>query len=379
MIDLGLSAERQAALLRALASGYTMRVEATLLTLDHKSLGGISGGVIGGQVIYDANATVTRQLQLQLVDPTRSIAVDNMDGTPKLNRLIRVYYCVFVRELGGFWVDIPVFTGPITMASRVGAELSIEALGKEHLALGPSWRSGTWEKGSNRLTVARQILRDLAGETVFQFPTGWTGRTSRKMSLSKNSPPWVHAKSVVKGGGNQIFYDGRGRARVRRRPIRPVYTFKDGKGGTILTPVTVAEREADLINTVSVKGAVPAGKKEPLEAEAYLPEWHPYSPKSLTRGGKERYIPEQIEDDTLRSLKEVKAVAERRISEVTTDSRLVTFDALPMPLLEEEDLFGVDAKDAKTESRLIQMTLPLTHSSPATYGYIAKASTRKRL
>lgn len=292
--------------------------------------------------------------------------------------MVRVHYRVFVEDVINDWVSIPIFTGPITKVDRDGEVVSLEAMGKEHLVLGPVWRSRTYKKGSNRVWVIRSILRDLTGERRFKFPKGWKARTSRVISVKKDTIAWEQVQAVARGMRAQVFYDGRGVVRMRKRPVRTAFTFRDGDGGMLLSVPKVSESSQEVINLVRVVGAVPKGQKNPLVMNAVLHPSHPYSAQSLGRHGVPRFLPEQIDDDTLRTKKDVENAARRRIQEVQLDEQLVSFDSLPMPLLEEGDPFVVDAKEAKLTARLAQMTIPLGHAGVSTVGYIAPVTKRKR-
>lgn len=165
---------------------------------------------------------------------------------------------------------------------------------------------------------------------------------------------------------------------MRKRPVRTAFTFKDGEGGMLLSTPAVSESSEGAINIVRVVGAIPAGKKNPLVMSAALHRSHPYSPQNLGRHDTPRYLPEEIDDDTLRTRGDVERAARRRLTEIQLDEQTVTFDSLPMPLLEEDDPFVVDASDAKVTTRLAQMTIPLGHDGWSTIGYIAPVSKRKR-
>lgn len=376
MIDLGLTRAEQRALLRTLASDHQVDLWCSILDMEHHALGRLNGRVTGGQVNIDTTADVTRQLQLTFVDEDNSIRVDTTDGRPALNRMIRLHYKVRVPELDR-WIGIPLFTGPITKVDRDGAEVTIEGLGKEHLALTPARHYRTFRKGTNRVSIIRTVLRD-TGERRLRLPKGWNSRTRRINSVTQKTLPWNLAQAAARGCRAQLFYDGRGFARLRRRPVRSSFTFRDGDGGTLLSTPKLSEDSQDNVNTVRVIGAVPTGQKDPLTFEDSLPASHPHSPEQLGRWGEPRYLVEEIEDDTLRTMSEVKKTVRRRLTEIQLDEQMVTFDALPVLLLEEGDRFTVDAKGAKTPGRLVQMSIQLGHEGISTVGYLAPAKRRRR-
>lgn len=378
MIKLGLPAEAEEELLRTLASPHIVSCRASIMTLDHEPLGPISGRITGGQVNFDANAKITRQLQLSIIDPRKEVDVDYDDGQPRLNRMVRVHYGVWVEKVINDWVWIPVFTGPITSTSRGDdGVVAVEASGKESLAQGPTHQPRTFAKGLNRVNVIRVIMSELAGETRFRLPKGWPARTAKGISMSKKSSAWSHALILSRSMKAQLYYDGWGWLRLRQVPIRPSWTFKDGKGGMVVSPPSVTEASDTVINRAVVTGAVPKGKKDPLVGTATLPAWHRYSPQSFKRGGRNKLYVEEVSDDSLRSQKDVDAAAKRIIDRQRIAQHTVTFTALPMPLLEEGDIIVVDTDGVHVTAPLAQMSLPLGHDGVSSIGYLSNVSKKK--
>src|SRR5699024_7631126 len=271
-----------------------------------------------------------------------------------------------------------IFTGPITSVERDSeGEVTVEAMGKEILAQSPAWRSRIFPKGTQRVDIIERLLRDV-GERRLRLPGGWNSRTKRENSMTKDKQPWNLAQAAARGCRAQLFYDGRGFARLRKRPVRSPITFTDGDGGSMRAPPVTSEDSQDVYSTVRVIGATPEGKKNPLTFTDTLPKNHPHSPESLGRWGVPRHIVEEISDDTLRSMADVKAACARRLREIQLDEQSVTFDSLPIPMLEPGDRFVVDAKGIKVNARLSQMSIPLGHDGASTVGYLARAVARHR-
>ena len=378
MIQLGLSSGAQRALLKTLATEHIISCTLSLMDLDHKPLGRIQGQILEGQVNYDAKVQVSRQLQVTITDPRRKALVDHEDGSPRLNRMIRVHYNVWVP--GYEWISIPVFTGPITSTSRNSEEgtLSIEAMGKQYLSKGPTEEPRTFAKGRNRVATIRTILHELAGETRFKLPTGWSAKLAKKISMSRESSAWSYATIIARSMNAQLYYDGWGNVRLRKVPVRPSFTFRSGKGEMIVDLPVETESSEDLFNKSVVTGAIPKGRKSPLVGRAALPPNHRYSPQSLKRGGRIKNYIIRIDDDSLRTQKEVDDAAERAIERVQVAQRYVTFTSLPMPLLEEGDLIVVDTEEVQVTAPMDQMSLPLRHDGVSTIGYLDKVSYRKK-
>lgn len=381
MIDLGLTGKEREALLRALTSSDRLvGASCQVLRNDMTLVGELSPKILDGQVNIDVYASVARQLTMTLFDPDVRIDVDLRDGSPRLDRMVRVYYEVFVPEYNMGWVPIPVFTGPITKTRRSdGGLIEVEGMGKESLSMQPSGRSRTWSKGVNRVALIKAIMRELSGERSFRFPHNWKARTARPLTLSADvSHPWSHARRQAHDAlGVQLFYDALGFLRLRRKPVRPVFVFETGDGGTILTPPDMTDDAEAIINTVIVVGAVPKGKKKPIRVKVELPPSDPYSSWSLGRNGIRSFKFQRIDDDTIRSKAEAKKVAKRLLDQARIEVQKVTFGSLPIPLLEEDDPIRVDAEGVNATVRMKQMSVPLGHAGVSTVGYIASVSKRR--
>lgn len=377
-MTLGLDPDVQSSFLRTICRDHIVSTTVSLMTLDHEPLGLVAGQVTSGQVNVDAKAQVTRQAQLTIADPGHAARVDYDDGQPRLNRMIRIHRNAWVEAIKD-WVSVPIFTGPITSTSRSDdGTVTIEALSKEHLAIGPTQQPRTFAKGLNRVNVIEKIMRELAGETKFRLPKGWNARLAKPISMSKTSSAWSHATIIARSMGAQLYYDAWGWLRLRKVPVRPAWTFKDDTGGMVISPPVVSESSADLVNKVVVIGAVPKGKKKPLVGTAVLPPYHRYSAQSLKRGGRNKVYLEQIDDDTLRTQKDVDDAAKRRIDRVQIAEREVSFTALPMPLLEPGDIIIVDTEGTNATAPLTQWSIPIGHDGVSTMGYISKVSKPKK-
>lgn len=379
MIDLGLTARERKALAKTLATHHLVGTTCQVMNNDMTYVQRFSPRIIDGQVNIDVDAAPTRQLSLTAFDPDAKVDVDLRDGSPRLDRMIRVYYNVFVEIDDIGWIQIPIFTGPITQVSR-DAEgiLSVEAVGKEEFARKPCGRTRTWAKGTNRTALIKALMRDLSGERSFDFPDGLTARTAKPLNIRVGSHPWSHSRTQARAMGRDLFYNGKGVLRLRQRPVRPSFVFKTGEGGTILTVPNIEDSSDEIINTVVVTGAIPKGKKKPIKWTEHLPSNDAYSSWNLGRHGVRSYFFDRIDDDTIRSKKEAKEVARRRLSQARIETQQVTFDSLPIPMLEENDAIRIETDDLSTTTRLRQMTIPLGHEGVSTIGYIAQVSRRRR-
>ena len=376
MIPLGLSAAEQREFHRALNDSHDIDVRVALLDMEENALGDLSGWVLGGQVVADMDAEVTRSLQVTLLDPGRRSGIDPdaPERSARLDRMVHVSYGVWVDALGE-WVRVPVFRGPITKAGRDGAVLEVEALGKEHLMRTDGGIVHTYAAGRRRTSVIRDIARR-AGERRMVIPT-WAPRVSKKggiPKLGKRSDPWPWLRKLADSMRGQIWYDGAGTLRLRKHPTRICWWWTEG---SLLSEPRITTDDQAVINFVRVTGQPPEGKKWKIEGEAPLPAWHGHSPQRLGRRGVPRYLVEEIEDDSIRTSRDAQAAADRRIREVAVESYSAEFDCLPVPHLDLGDVCHLAWDDAPGAFRLRRFTLPLTAGEAMSVGY--HRETRRRL
>lgn len=388
----------------------TVRARLELLNMNGDVLTVLDNRIVEGQVNVVTDADVTRSLSVTLFDPEQKLRLDSdapTDGSLYADRMLRAYYCVLVPSLG--WVDVPVFTGPIATLSRDDAVLQVECQGKESLALHPVWNTLTVEKGVKKVDAIRRILRERAGETNFDLPDLPTKlgnhasltpqppkpKTVGKGKKQKQVPwkgmnantPWGLAQDIADSMSRQLFYDGMGRCRLRGKAESPLFTFDEA---LILTVPKVEFDLTEMRNAVRVTGKTLGQGKEKkqqvpthvVKGEAVAPREHPLSPWRLGRKvGDEiipRFIPEFVTNDAIRSDQEATKRAKQLLEDRLTQQVDVTFDALPVPHLEELDMIRISYDDLKLSARLREFSLPLTHDGVMSVGYVKRVSKPKR-
>lgn len=376
MIPLGLTAREQAAYHRALVGstgeGIDVDVRVSLLTLEEKHLADMSQWLMGGQVVA-ADGEVSRSCQISVLDPTKRFGLDSdrPGQAAGLARMISVTYGVWVDELDRY-VRAPVFRGPIAKVVRDGDMLEIEALGKEHLMRGAAGFTKVYAAGLTRTGVIRDIARR-CGEKRMHVPSqkAKTGKNSIMVSLDRTSVPWSKMTAAAKSMRMSLYYDGAGTLRMRRNPTRTSWWFKEHHFVTE-PKITLSD---DVVNTVYVKGTAPEGKKKLVESRGYLPAWHAHSPQKLGRNGANRYLPEVIEDEELRTQAEADWARDQRLRELMVESFEVAFDCIPVPHLDRMDVCHLGWGDHPMAFRVRSFTLPLDGSAMSV-GYIRE--TRRR-
>ena len=377
MLPLGLSTSERAAFEATLRTSYERRVEILILDMAQNTLATITHRLLDGQVVVDADADVTRSASLTLLDPTHSLNFDTEspdDGALFLDRMIRVNYCVYVPALAR-WIEVPVFTGPVTSLERDGAQVQIEAQGKESIARQAVWNPYTKPKGAVVVDVIKDLMQRRAGENRFDLPTG-TARLTKPVTLPREAIVWDEAKKLASYRG--LWYDGRGWLRMQDTSASPVFTFKTGDGGLVLTRPKVSFSTEDVKNVVSVTGGVPKGSKTAVRGAAYAPASHPLNHGRLGRNGVPRYMVEFVEDDTLRTTAEASRRADQILAPLLLETVQVQFDAMPVPHLEPHDVVSLRTDDFSADFRLRQFTIPLVSGSPMPVGYYRKLTPKSR-
>lgn len=382
MQKMGLTAAERRAFHNVLRSAHTRRIRITVTDLDGDVQADLSDRLLDGQVIVDADAEVTRTATLSLLDPKHSLNFDTDspdDGALFADRMIRIYYSVLVPSLGRH-VSVVVFTGPITKLDRKGDVVDVEAQGKESLARGAIWRPLTLKRGTLKTDAIRTILKDRAGERRFALPD-LKASLPKARSFDRWAEAWASAKSIARSMDRQLFYPGTGVATLRLIPRRPVWTFRTGTGGDVVSDVAISYLLADVKNTIVVRGGIPKGKKERVRFVAIANPKHPLSPQRLGRNGIERHLVEVIEDDSIRSEKEAETKARRILEDRLRAVVEATFDSLPIPHLDELDLVRVETGDTAVEFRLRRFSIPLGSGDPGPpmpVGYHKKTTVNRR-
>lgn len=375
MLPLGLRAADQALFHRLLRNPHTVQPTVQVLNLDHKPVADVSHMLVDGAVNISNDTNVSRSCAVSLYDPKGHIGFgdnDPSDGALFLNNMLRVILSYTSPDLPDRlgWIDVPVFCGPVVGLSRDAYTLSVDALGKEHFGLRAVWEPRSYG-GNYYVDLIRWIMRQ-SGETRFDIPgvRDIPRITGFGPTLWPQSHPWWHAQQLAKGIDRQLFYDGRGVLRLRKRPRNPCWTFADGQHGTITTRPQVAYDVEKVRNLVWVKGRKAKGK-ERVEGHAQLPGTNPFSRWRLGRGpdNKGGVLLEVIENDHLKTNRECRNRAVARVNDLLTQSVEVTFDAMPVPHLEPDDMVEVDSNDVDQRFRARNFSIPLSAGDAMAVGY----------
>lgn len=380
MIPLGFTTAETVAFARLLASDHTVVTRVQITDLDGDVVSNVSAQVEDGQVNLDADAEVTRSLNLTLSDPTRSLALDSPnDGSLYLDRMIAVEQSF---RLDDERVDVPIFTGPVVKFDRDGDQVSVEGQGKELLALNECWSPITLKKGQRKVLAIQDLLGERTGETDFVMPALIKERLPETVSVGRLDKPWLVAKQIADSMNRQLYYDGAGRCRLRTPPERSTFTFTNhGLLPNITAPVQVSKDGSRMKNTIWVKGGRRLGKRKGNVSVVCRPARnHPLSPWSLGRNGVPRHYVEVVERDSIRTEADARRLGDRILRNRLLDIMDVTFEALPIPHMDPNDLIHVEFDGLAADIRLRKFSLPITVGGDMSVGSIRRVSVnRKRI
>lgn len=385
MIPSGLSAAELKAFQKTLTQHHEIKVGVSIQDLSGATLIDVSDRLLDGQVNGDYTAAVTRSATVTLLDPDRALPFDSTapaDASLYLDRMLHIIYWVLVN---GTWVRTAVFTGPVTKLDRSDTTISVEAQGKEALAMGAAWAPITLPKGTRKTTAIEYLLIHRAGENMFSIPA-LTATLTGPMSIPRSGQPWYYAQRIAKSMNRQLFYDGDGICRLRTIPATVMYTFSDSVN--ILSRPQISYTTEDLANTVQVTGATPnkpttkgGATQASMAAPVYTavaPASHPLSPYKLGRNGVGRYFLKVISDGTIGTIGEAKSLAETTLAQSLLQAVDVSFEALPVPHLDPGDLCQLSSEAAATPFRLSSFSLPLVAGPNMTIGYTRQLAVKPR-
>lgn len=359
MLDLGLSASDQRVYERGLAESHDVRVEITIRDRSERPLSTLivpnSPDLVSGQVVIDGTdpaETPSRQLQCVVLDPDRRLVLDPdspADSALWISHFVEVVRLDHIVELGT-WVGCPVFWGPLTRFDRQGrAEVHLEAQGKEALGIDPFLLRKTLKRRKGtRVTGFIQALMERQGETRFDIPT-LGKRLPKTASQPRGTAPWERAHRLAERHFNQqLFYDARGRLRMRPEPEGAVYDFQEGDTdtapGTILEVRRDAWGWAETRNALLVTGKPPKGKKKAPTVWVEAPADHPLSAQKNARGTRPRYMVGELSLD-FSSKAKLRREGRRKLGRILRVAHEVEMAAMVVPHIELEDPAGLRRSD----------------------------------
>ena len=402
MIELALTGPERKTYYETLLSSHSIRTKLTILDQDEEHSHEWNVNVISGQVDYSIGQP--RRLTLQVRGYVPFEPNSPSEAAVYAHRMIRIQYEVHVSDLERY-ISVPVFWGPITQVTLGGdGTTTVEAQGKEVLLQEPHvmWRTFTRKKGAAMTEVLKDLLRAV-GETRLDIPD-LDRKLPKPFSVTPDEAPWDAVRRLSNSLNRQFFYDGRGFARLRQMPENSQWTWR-----TPLTRPELIYSMSEFRNTVKVYGPETHGKYERVKAVAILPPSHPLSPVALARNGVPRYLVEVLgvnaptpptkPDDKASASDKAKYnrqydrwaehyhIRQKHAEEVATTTLRqksaaileATFNASPVPDIEEGDMFTVAVDDKMAQMRFSSGTLPLrADDSGMAVGYHRRISWKTR-
>jgi hypothetical protein len=239
-------AERRAFNAALVSSTRTLRFRARLYGKNDKPLGiefPIAEGEVVGELSRDAP---NRTAHVTLHDPGHRLHEDRFRARIWSSNL-RIDYGVWVRSDDvptGWWVDVPIFYGPITSAERDGLVVEVDAADKmaNHLPPAVMVRPMSFRKHVAIHKLLRHFFHE-RGESRRRIP-----KTNRKLKKPRayglGAVPWRMAMSLVDElEDRQLYFRGDGVLSLRRLSDHVAWTFTSGTNGTVIDYKSGASRE----------------------------------------------------------------------------------------------------------------------------------------
>lgn len=391
MYSLGLSPALRREYEATLRTSHRIRVTVTVRDRNEDVIATIRPKVLGGSVQVDATAAVTRSLSMELLDPAHKLAFDApnpSDMALYADNFLEVEYGVYLAD-SQRWVDVPVFWGTVTGFSRQGPKVTLEAQGKEALALDPHFvvAGYTLRKGMTVKAALQNVMRRV-GERRFRLGAV-SGKLAKARAVTPGESPWL----VCLGGGEDangntkpglmsrargnvhLYYNGAGFLSAKRRNSNTVWTFTEAQ----LTSEPGFKYDVlSFRNYAVVTGGVRKGSKLHARGTYALPSAHPLSPARLARNGDRRFMSIFFEADNLKTNAACAAKAKQLVNAASFEGVEASFECLPVPHLEELDVVTLRTSSYSITFPLKQFTIPLTTDSPMTVGASFRARRRRR-
>lgn len=382
MYNLNLSNTQRDAFHTALETSGKRRVTITIRDRNEAKIADLTPPkIISGAVQVDAQASVTRSLNLVCLDPFHKLQFDAnspASGSLYADNFVSIEYGVYIIGTDS-WIDVPVFWGPLTDFQRQGPEVTIEAQGKETLGLDPHLvRHGyTLHRGMTIANAVKNVMNRV-GETRYHLET-MSGRLHKHRAVAPGEAPWT----IVAGGGidssgnnkpalvhkvnghAMLYYNGIGRLTHRSRNAGHVFTFHTHQ---LLDQPGFHFDILNVRNHVEVKGGVPKKSKHHFRGHATLPDVHPLSPYALRRNGQPRYMVQFFESDSLKSDAQCRAQAQAILAAHSSEGLEASFDCFPVPHLEEWDHVALEGPGYSVSFPISTFTIPLTTDAPMSVG-----------
>jgi hypothetical protein len=350
----------------------------------NRDLVGRVGYLLDGQVDLEG---ITRTATCSFGDPDDNWKLST--NLVFLDRILRVERWVLVPEIGadGTFVRVPIFTGPVVKADENGGTVTLEAQGMELWLKGDIKGVHRWPRGAPVTQVIRQMML-LGGEDLahLDIPT-MNHRLPAAMQIGPQYEGgiWAAVQYLAETIDCDLFYDGAGHCRLRRRPTQVAWEFKAGDEGTLigqpqrstLIGGTNGGDATAIVNDVIIFGKAkpqkpPEGGGKPpkppiIRGEAIAKDGSRFAPNSLGHPGAPLYLKEVATMEHIRLDRTAQQVANERLRRHMQVAAQYMVNTAPIPHLNSFDRI----KFPTGAGYYIKASIPFnfTESTPHTIGY----------
>lgn len=363
MISTGQDSADQRIFEATLLQDHAVSTRVQVLDLDHNVVGEVTGGVLSGQVDVDETADVGRTCTLEILDPGNKLGLlGNSPTDPPVyaSRMIRIWYRVRVREFDR-WVDVPIFTGPISKAdqSQNPGGVTIEGQSKEWWLQQATSRNYRYARGARKTDIISKVL-EANGERFRQI-TRWNARTTSDVVIAPAQAPWPILRGIARyvGGNSSTYpwlgYDGMGVCRLKSHSQNERWHFDDSQ---LLAEPKVSFDTDRMRNFIVVTGNDTGTSKKPIQKTARAPKSHPFSPENLGRNGVPRFVREDIQADVANG-KAAQQLADDTLSDRLMAGVDVEWSSPVIPHLEPRDVVRVTHGTWSWPVQVMKFTIPL--------------------
>lgn len=354
-----------------LLSSHWVQNVVWLIDQNHNFVMNLSDRLIDGSLDVDADADVTRSLDLTLANVDGLFHPDQLVGGVYPNRFIQVWHMfgkfpLYSSPVAAF----PMFTGPITSVDPNGPLVDLECQGKEYLLQEGLWQARQYGAGFLRASAIFDMAVLYGGEFFLDFDYS-TSTFTKNFTVPTETDVWDQMKEWADSMGYQLFYNGLGRLRLRPKQTQPCMDFNPTN---MTSPPDPGFDISNLINVARVVGGAPKNEVGSWVWDVYPPANHPYSPQSLARNGHPRFIPSITEDDSLGTYDEANVAAWTSLSQGLVAGYTCEFTAAIMPWLEEGDMISITTPSYANQLLLSKFTIPLVGDAEMSVGFLSNKS-----
>lgn len=325
--------------------------------------------VVDGEVVFETRNPdgPDRTATVHIYDPHKRIQPDKAQkrsGLPPFAEYISIEAGVWVGAPVDDWVDCPLFDGQILEVEREGDVVifTCESRDGGHVAPSTFPRGFSVRRHTRVHEAIRRILRH-RGETRFDFPSS-SRRLPRDRSWKAGHAPKRACRQLARSINRQLYVRGDGTWRLRARPKKPVWKFKEGRDALVVGNPSERWSRADTRNFVIARGRGRRKRKDgqdrPIRARVQLPDRHYLSSQSLSEG--KRPLVHELEASHIHKRGPLIERAKEELRRVAKLEQTIAFDAMPVYHLEDLDLVALDYGGVDGWIPLQAMRIPLNGS-----------------